>query len=188
MTRKHEGPYIVNSTVYRYASVSALQYCDPRSPIHDHNERLEMQGDEEGSISPRREVRRENRSGPIDSLYSRIGAGQRWKRHGPIMGPYRVRHNDQCRRVEILSGSSRNTGRVVERTPLNEIPTCSSRAWGIMASVGCRRRSTRPITSALTLSRFKCCHSTRTGSRLTSPLAVHRFGGSFRLTQCALSP
>lgn len=88
------------------------------------------------------------------------------------MGPYRVGHNDQCRRVEILSGSPRNTGRIVERTPLNEIPTCSSRAWGIMASAGRRRRSTGPIMSALTLSRFKRCHSTRTGSLLTSPLAA----------------
>lgn len=89
-----------------------------------------MRGDEEGSIFPRGEVKRENQSGPIDSLYSRIGTGQRWKRRGPIMAPYRVGHNDQCRRVEILSGSSRNTGRVVERTSLNEIPTCSSRALG----------------------------------------------------------
>lgn len=38
------------------------------------------------------------------------------------MGPYRVGHNDQCRHAEILSGSSRDTGRVVELAPLNEGP------------------------------------------------------------------
>lgn len=60
--------YIVNSTV----SVRFDPHHDPRSPIHDYNERLEIQGDEEDSISSRGKVRRENQSGPSDrqSLFS----------------------------------------------------------------------------------------------------------------------
>lgn len=98
------GPCISDGNgVYRYATVrygstSALSIHD--LPIHDHNER---ESREETRAAVRRErscraplegnggrvretratMRTRRRS--TDSLYSRIGTGQRWKRRGPII-------------------------------------------------------------------------------------------------------
>lgn len=120
MTRKHEGLCIPCSIRCIGTLTSALR---SNTAIHDHRSTITMRGLRRRAtktpIFPRGEVRRENQSGPIDgqSLFSHLGTGQRWKRRGPIMGPYRVGHNDQCRHAEILSGSSRDTGRVVELGP-----------------------------------------------------------------------
>jgi len=135
------------------------------------------------------EVRRENQNGPIDGqslfLYRHWTTMEAtWAYYGPIsrgaqwLVPTR---GDPLRIIEESPAASSTRPRWMRFQRVHLVLGGLWRAWGAA------ERSTGLITSTVTLSRFKCCHSIQTGSLLTSLLALLRFSVSRRFLSYILS-